>query len=450
VHEDVGAPSAVQPGLPPYVDALVARATCRDRDQRSTDARVLLQQVRLVQRALEEGIEDDPELTADLLPHPAHHPAGVEEDTEQVKIPAGAMAAGAVLGSSARTGTALTEAPTEVVGRTGGGGPPEHTVQWGSDPRPEPPRGIHPPMTVEQYRASRQGEANSRRGRIMLIGVIIATILAIALGWYVGIGRYVDTPQLVGRTESQAIKEAKDAGFTFTVDKRAFHETAPLGTVISTDPGPGDRILPGEEIQAVVSRGKERYEIPNLKGRTIDEAQAALEKLNLKVGEFSTAYDEKVDKGKVVGAADFRVGSQVKRSTVIDLVVSRGRKPIDITDYTGKPQDEAEAALEKAGFKVSLDPEYSDDVAKGRVISQSPHDGTGYKDDTITLEVSRGPEAISVPNVLGKPRNEATKILRDAGFKVRAFGPGNFTVQAQTPSSDKKAKVGSTVTLAGF
>jgi serine/threonine-protein kinase len=64
--------------------------------------------------------------------------------------------------------------------------------------------------------------------------------------------------------------------------------------------------------------------------------------------------------------------------------------------------------------------------------------------------VSRGPEAINVPNVLGKPRNEATKILRDAGFKVRAFGPGNFTVQAQTPSSDKKAKVGSTVTLAGF
>ena len=279
VHEDVGAPSAVQPGLPPFVDALVARATCRDRDQRSADARVLLQQVRLVQRALEEGIEDDPELTADLLPQPAHQPAGVEEDTEQVKIPAGAMAAGAVLGSSARTGTALTEAPTEVVGRTGGGGPPEHTVQWGTDPTPEPPRGIHPPMTVEQYRASRQGEENGRRGRIMLIGVIIATILAIALGWYVGVGRYVDTPQLVGRTESQAIKEAKDAGFTFTVDKRAYHETAPLGTVISTDPGPGDRILPGDTIEAVVSQGKERYEIPNLKGRTIDEAQAALEKL---------------------------------------------------------------------------------------------------------------------------------------------------------------------------
>ncbi len=50
------------------VDALVARATVRDRDQRSTDARVMLQQVRSVQRALDAGIGDDPELVADLLP----------------------------------------------------------------------------------------------------------------------------------------------------------------------------------------------------------------------------------------------------------------------------------------------------------------------------------------------------------------------------------------------
>jgi serine/threonine-protein kinase len=451
VHEDVGAPSEFQPGLPPYVDALVARATCRDRDQRSADARVLLQQVRLVQRALEEGLEDDPGLTADLLPQPVHHqPAGVDEDTEQVKVPAGAFAAGSVLGAvAASSATAVSEARTELVGRTGGGGPPEHTVQWG-DRTPPPPRGIHPPMTVEQYRESRQGEQRSRRGRIMLIGVLIATALAVALGWYVGVGRYVDTPQLVGRTEAQALKEAKDAGFTFTVGKRTYSETAPLGTVISTNPEGGGRILPGDTIEGVISQGKERYDIPNLKGKTPDEATTALENLNLEVGDVSTVYDEKVDKGKVIRAADFKVGFPVKRGTVVDLVVSKGRKPINITDYTGERASEAAPALEKAGFNVEIDRDYSDDVGKGRVISQSPNDGEGFKGDTITLEVSRGPETIDVPNVLGKPRNEATKILEDEGFEVRAFGPGNFTVQAQTPSSDKKAKIGSTVTLAGF
>jgi serine/threonine-protein kinase len=453
VHEDVGAPSEIQPGLPPYIDALVARATCRDRDQRSADARVLLQQVRLVQRALEEGLEDDPGLTADLLPQPVHHhPAGIDEDTEQVKVPAAAFAAGSVLGAVATgsSATALSESRTELVGRDGGGGPPEHTVQWGDDRTPQPPRGIHPPMTAEQYRESRQGEQRSRRGRLMLIGALIATALAVALGWYVGVGRYVDTPQLVGRTEAQAIQEAKDAGFTFTVGKRTYSETAPLGTVISTSPEGGGRILPGETIEGVISQGKERYDIPDLKGKTPDEATTTLENLNLEVGDINTVYDEKVDKGKVVRAADFKVGFPVKRGTVVDLVVSKGRKPIEITDYTGDRASDAAAGLEKAGFNVEIDRDYSDDVSKGRVISQSPNDGEGFKGDTITLEVSRGPETIDVPHVLGKPRNEATKILEEEGFKVRAFGPGNFTVQAQTPSSDRKAKIGSTVTLAGF
>jgi serine/threonine-protein kinase len=458
VHEDIGPPSKFQPGLPPYIDALVARATCRDRDQRSADARVLLQQVRLVQRALEEGLENDPDLTADLLPSPVHrHSAGVEEDTEQVKVPAGAIAAGSSMAAvaTASASTGLDDAPTEQVDRFGGGGPPEHTVQWGDGAEPGAApntgqRGLHPPMTVEQYRESRQAEEHSRRGRLMLIGVILATALAVALGWYVGVGRYADTPRFLGMAEAQAIEKAEEAGFKFTVAKRAYHETAPLGTVISTDPEPGARILPGDTIEGVISQGKERYEIPDLKGRTLDEAEAALDKLRLEVGDLSTAFSEKVDKGKVIKAEEFKVGSQVKRGTVVDLVVSKGRKPIDITDYTGERGSEAVSALEKAGFKVEVDRDYSDDVDRGRVISQSPNDGTGFKDDTITLEVSRGPEEIKVPNVLGKPRNEATKILEEEGFEVRAFGPGNFTVHAQTPGANKKAKIGSTVTLAGF
>jgi serine/threonine-protein kinase len=200
----------------------------------------------------------------------------------------------------------------------------------------------------------------------------------------------------------------------------------------------------------VISKGKERYEIPDLKGRTLDDAEITLDKLNLEVGDISKAYSEKIDQGKVIKPEDFRVGTQVKRGTAVDLVVSKGRKPIDIPDYTGRRGSEAEAGLEKAGFTVDIGRAYSDDVDRGRVIRQSPNDGTGFKDDTIRIVVSRGPEAIEVPDVLGKPRNEATKILEADGFEVRAFGPGNFTVRAQTPNANSKAKVGSTVTLAGF
>src|SRR4051794_21431560 len=68
VHADVPPPSRQVAGMPPYVDALVARATARDRELRPADARVLLHQVRRVRAALDHGIADDPDLTADLTP----------------------------------------------------------------------------------------------------------------------------------------------------------------------------------------------------------------------------------------------------------------------------------------------------------------------------------------------------------------------------------------------
>ncbi|HEY0950403.1 protein kinase domain-containing protein, partial [Nocardioides sp.] len=68
VHEDVPAPSTLEPTLPAYVDALVARATARDRGLRPADAAVLLHQVHRVSHALAEGVLDDPDLTADLTP----------------------------------------------------------------------------------------------------------------------------------------------------------------------------------------------------------------------------------------------------------------------------------------------------------------------------------------------------------------------------------------------
>jgi serine/threonine-protein kinase len=453
VHEDVAAPSSVRAGIPPYVDALVARATCRDRDQRSADSRVLLQQVRLVQRALEEGLEDDPELTADLLPSaPVHHAAGVEEDTEQVPRPTGGVAAAsgiagaAVSGAAVATATSASEdAPTEAVGWVTAAEDVQPTVQWSAGS--PPPTGVQPPISPREYREATPDGPASRRGRLSLIAVIVAALVLAGVGWYIGIGRYVETPVLVGSSETQAAKDAEDAGFEFEVVKRSYSETAPLGTVISTDPSAGDRILPGGTIEAVVSRGKERYRIPNLKGQTLDEATAALEKLNLRVGDVTTTYDEKVEKGQVVRAAEFRVGDQVKRNTTVDLVLSKGRKPIEIVDYTGKGVAAAAKALRKAGFTVTSEKAFSDDVPEGYVISQSPNSGTGFKKDTIVLTVSRGPEFVVVPDVEGKTEAEATRILEAAGFTVKStnFFPGD-KVRTQLPKGSRE-RVGSTVRI---
>lgn len=454
VHEDIGPPSDVEAGIPPYVDALVARATVRDRDQRSTDARVMLQQVRSVQRALDAGLTDDPDLVADLLP--GGRPADEGDEAPTVSVPRVAPVATA--------SPASESAPTESVEVS------EATMQWsngltpvdaetraGLDAPPELPEaadrpvGLHPIMSAEDYKKARAGESKSRRGRNLLILAIALALVVFGIGYYFSVGRYVDTPMLTGSAETVARENAEAEGFEFKVAERAFSEDAPLGTVISTDPGPGDKILPGGTIDAVVSKGPDRVNVPkNLKGMTLADAEAALEKVDLKLGDTKTAYDEKVAKGRVIGATNRKVTDELKRGTVITLAISKGRQPIKVQDYTGKPFAEAEAALKKAGFEVSASEAFSDDVPKGTVISQSPKDGTEFKNTTITLVVSKGPDVVTVPDVVGMRKVQARTALQEAGLVVRSLnfpGAGNYRVVRQTPAAGKEVKRGSTVII---
>ncbi len=453
VHEDIGRPSAVQTGIPPYVDALVARATVRDRDQRSTDARVMLQQVRSVQRALDAGLTDDADLVADLTPGARHTD---DDDAPTVSVPR--VAPVATLSSSADS------EPTEAVYAN------EATVQWangltpldpatraGLDTPPvlpeaaDRPAGLHPIMSPEDYKKARAGEPTSHRGRNLLIVTLLLALLVFAVGYWFSIGRYVDTPLLTGNAESLAKSTAEDAGFKFKVSDREFSEDYALGVVISTDPGPGDKILPGGTIDAVVSKGPERFQIPkNIKGMTLEAATAALEKQHLEVEDTKELYDDKVEEGRVVGPVNHTYDDLLMRGDGIVLGISKGPKPIKVDDYRGRPFDEAKKALEDAGFKVESSEVFSKDVDKGNVVSQTPHDGTKVKGDTITMTVSKGPEQVEVPDLIGKTRKDATKLLEDAGFKVTAFGAGNFTVKAQNPSAGSKRAKGSNITIVGF
>ena len=457
VHQDIAPPSHAVEGIPDYVDALVARATVRDRDQRSTDARVLLQQVRTVKRALEAGVTEDPDLVADLMPRTVPEQSADEDDEPVVSAGVSEKTEAVALGTAALAGDsdptqAVTGLPDEAPAT-------EHTVAWASSEQPPVhddadaavATGFHPAMGSAEYKTQRQASGNDRRGRMLLIGAIIAALLVGVLGWWFADGRYVDAPSLVGSAEGQAKQDAVKAGFTFKVSDRRFSEKVPAGLVMSTDPGPGHNILPGGTINAVISKGKDRVFLPqDLKGMTVDEAEVALGEVDLVMGEQTRKYDEKVKKDRVIGAVSIKADQELKRGTTVALYISDGKKPIDITDFTGKPLADAKKTLEKAGFKLKVTEKFSDDVAKGIVMSQDPSEGIGHKGDTIQLTVSKGHDVVTVPNVVNMKRNEATKLLESKGFKVQAFGTGNFTVRNQSPNGGQSIKRGSTVNITFF
>ncbi len=464
VHEDIPPPSGIMPGLPAFVDALVARATVRDRDQRSTDARVLLQQVRSVRRAIEAGVTEDDDLVADLLPR-AGAPAtstgsssstsdGVSDDTVAVAVAAGAA-----------SGSAAAGAPTQTVStrdRTAYADSAEHTVQWDGRSLPSSaaagsavasrPTGLHPPVSAASYREMRSAQPPSRRGRRLLIGAIVAAMLAALIGWYVADGRYTTTPVLVGSQEKVAKSDAESAGFTFKIDERRFSETVPAGVVIATEPGAGAKILPDALITAVVSKGKDRVVLPTkLKGLTVDELTTKLEAVDLVLGDQTSRFDESVEKDRVIKAVSIKADEQLKRGTRVDVLISKGRKPIAINDFAGRPVEEGRSAAEQTGLQFIVQEKFSDDVDKGVIISQTPDSGILYKGDTITFVVSKGEDLVKVPDVVGKTRPQAKKILKKAGFEVRAFpDAGDYEVANQSPDGGKKIKRGATVNIAFF
>ena len=325
-------------------------------------------------------------------------------------------------------------------------------MQWSRDAEAgvatPPPAGLLPVMSTEDYKQIRADEPRSHRGRNLLVLTIVLGVLAALIGYYFGVGRYTDTPQLQGKAEASARQFAIERGFKFHVSGRQYSENFDNGVVITTSPEPGDKILPGGTINAIISKGKHRVFLPaNLKGMTVDEATAALRALDLSVGSITQKYDDKVDKDLVIGAADYNGKTPLRLGTRVNLVTSKGREPVDVVDYTGKNAVAAEAALKKAGFKVTIDPQFNDTVAKGLVISQSPKDGTKFKGDRITLTVSKGKDLVAVPNVLNMKKNKAIATLEAAGFKVTALPGGNYDVVAQSPAGGKKVKRGSTVAI---
>jgi eukaryotic-like serine/threonine-protein kinase len=189
--------------------------------------------------------------------------------------------------------------------------------------------------------------------------------------------------------------------------------------------------------------------VPKVVGTSEVAARAAILAAHLDVGEITRTYSDKVLQGDVVSVSP-DAGKELRRGTRVDLVVSKGRQPIEVTSWVGKPADDATAALTEDGFQVTATEKFDEKVKKGEVISQSPDSGTGYKGDTITLVVSKGPPLVEVPSVVGMQRNRATKLLKDAGFDVKVtkvLGGYFGTVRFQDPDGGSKAPRGSTVTI---
>jgi len=293
-------------------------------------------------------------------------------------------------------------------------------------------------VRTKKRKVSRRVKRNRIIALLILLGVIF--------GGYqlLGVGK-ISVPSLVGMSQNEAKEALSNIGLLSEVVEEVFSEDIAQGKVISSSPGGGGRISPAGTVGLVLSKGQERIEIPVISNLTPDVATQKISALGLTIGDINEVFDMKVESGFVIGT-DPKSGEKVKRNSVVNIVVSKGIEKIALISYVGKGGDEALSELTNSGFDVKVVYKFSDKVFKGQVVSQSPEIsdaiGLGSK---IELVLSKGPEFVFVPNVLGKNKNDASLDLENLGLKVVTKGTGK--VNNISPAIGTKVKQGAVITL---
>lgn len=196
-----------------------------------------------------------------------------------------------------------------------------------------------------------------------------------------------------------------------------------------------------------------KVSVPNVVGKTEEEAQAALKEVNLG---YKATYQPSttIPEGTVISQGT-SAGTRVAKNTTITLSISSGPENATVPNVVGYDQVEASSVLESAGFKVTVKQSYSDTVESGKVISQSPVGTTSTTPGaTVTITVSLGKETneVTVPNLFGYTQENAIAQLEALGLKynIRIQASSNAPegqVVAQSISAGEKVDEGTTVTL---
>jgi beta-lactam-binding protein with PASTA domain len=195
----------------------------------------------------------------------------------------------------------------------------------------------------------------------------------------------------------------------------------------------------------------EQKRVPNVVDKRSDTAAQILQNAGFEV-DIVPIQSDTVEEGRVAGQRP-EPGAEADEGSTVTITVSSGPGDAPVPLVQGLPVDEATDILRAAGFKTAEQREFSDTVRNGRVIETSPPEGTTVrKGTTVTIVVSRGREKIEVPDVVGRPRDEAERTIQDAGLQASVreeesadADPG--TVLRQEPAAGSQLARGKTVTL---
>jgi len=283
---------------------------------------------------------------------------------------------------------------------------------------------------------------------------LAVVLLLIGVGTAYALGAFspskIVVPSLVGLTEEEAATKLDELGLALGEVTTENSDTIDVGLILSQTPDSGTKVEEATTVDIVVSAGIEQVEMPDLTEMAEADAIDALEEAGFDYNRSVDEYNTEIAEGLVI-RTDPEALAMVPAGTSVTLYVSKGTEKVQVPDVTGETLADATKDLQAAGLKVTSSEEYSDSVAKGKVISQSPQ-GDVYVDagSTVKLVVSKGEEVIIVPDVTDMMESDARAELTSKGLKAEVVyidSPDDGIVLTQSPLPNASAHRGDTITL---
>lgn len=478
IQDELPAPSLAVPGLPPVMDELVRYMTEKDPDHRPANGAALLEDLRHIRKTLSPAeLDFGASPDGPIIPSGNQHTALTTtlepaEHTEVITGPRSFPDATSVIAPPSFPTSVLPSSPklyaedphadlyptAALAVEKDDVGQASHADDDSSEEAPPLTKRQSALAAKERAKAAATPTKNlgpakpKRRALLWILLVLVLGALAAGAGWFVGFGpgALATVPDVHNQSVPQAQEMLLAAGFEQIPTSEIFDEKVAAGLIVATDPSAGSSVRKFKTVTLQVSLGPVLYPVPAVTGQALDAATAALKEAQLTAGTVTEVFDEKVPAG-VVLSQDPAAGKEFREGTKINLVTSKGPKPIPVPSVAGMSEGDAIAALKAVGLVSVTAPEQvnSKAVPAGVVLSQSPDSGNLTAGGTVTLTLSKGPKMIGVPNTVGKQVGAATAELKALGFEVEVKNLlGGFfgTVRFQDPG-DGQAPEGSTITL---
>lgn len=220
----------------------------------------------------------------------------------------------------------------------------------------------------------------------------------------------VELPNLVGMSKEEAQKEAENLKLKFEIKEEEFNKEIPEGFIISQDPKYIEKynIKEGSTITVVVSKGQEKTKVPNVKGKSQEEALQLLEEAKLKA-EIIEETSKTVKEGYVI-SQETEPDEEAFAGDTVKIHISKGTgiKQVNVVSVIGQNEANAKTTLTGLGLKVNVAYEEDTSKADGIVLKQSLEGGkTVNEGTTITITVNKIAEmkevsvSVNVKSLLG-------------------------------------------------